>query len=225
MTQKPTYSNAAEREPIVHSVQGTIYDIYDKHLSNAVVKAFDIDFRSEKLLGQAVTDAKGHYSIQYTAADLSRKEKLLADLSVTVFNNKPRNKKQIAKSSIHFKAPIEYVLDFKTDGSTPIGLSEYDSLLDVVGPLVQRQKLKIANLKEDENFSDISFISGETGEDETKIRALQVAFAHAKTTSLPAEIFYALIRSKFPIVLDELFLTSSESQTNGIKQALSLIHI
>lgn len=216
------YIETALGEPIIHSLQGTIYDVHDKYLTNVIVKAFDKDLRSEKLLGQAITDVKGHYLIQYTVADLSRKGKLRADLFIAVFNNKPPTKKQIAKSGIHFKAPIEYVLDFKTDGTTPIGLSEYDSLLDIIRPLVKRQNLKIANLKEDENFSDISFISGETGEDETKIRALQVAFAHAKTTSLPAEIFYALIRRQFPVVWDELFLTSSESQTNQIMQAIEL---
>jgi hypothetical protein len=48
-------------------VQGIVTDANNRVLSGLVVRAFDRDLRSESLLGESKTDAKGAYRIEYSA--------------------------------------------------------------------------------------------------------------------------------------------------------------
>ena len=205
------------------SVQGIIYDVFNKPLKDVTVQAFDQDLRSEQLLGKAVVDDKGHYSIRYKLSKFARAEKESADLFIRVSKGTEDDTsplKEIGKSSIHFNVPPEFTLDFKVDGSAYTGLSEFDRLINVIEPLLERQHLKIADLQENDKFKDFSFLHGETGEPKSRISLLPIAFALSKSTSIAAGFFYGLLRLQFPSELNELLLVKSESLIDGIKQAI-----
>src|SRR4051794_10921545 len=50
--------------------------------AGVLVRAFDRDLRSEKLLGESTTDGNGNYEITYDLTQLGRPEKGAADLVV-----------------------------------------------------------------------------------------------------------------------------------------------
>ena len=125
------------------TVEGVIYDAFNEPLTNVKVKAFDKDLRKAHLVGEAVTDKKGHYLIRYNSSKFSWAEKESADLFLLVFKNAPRDKKEIGKSSIHFNVPLKYVLDFKIDDTEYIGLPEFDTLVNTIQPLLAGQRVKI----------------------------------------------------------------------------------
>jgi hypothetical protein len=70
--------------------------------NGVLISAFDIDLRSEQLLGQTQTDRKGFYQIQYSAEQFSKREKGKADLIVKVLST---NDVVLIASPILFNAP------------------------------------------------------------------------------------------------------------------------
>ncbi len=212
----------AQNKPNTFILKGTIYDEYNVPLPNIKVKAFDKDLRKEHSLGEVLTDKRGQYLIQYNESKFSWAEKGSADVFIRVFRNTPGDKKEIGKSEVFFNVPQEFILDFKIDATKDIEFAEFDTLIDIVTPLLSRQKVRIADLKEDDEHKDVSFLCAETGIDATIISLLPIAFKHneiIKKTIAP-DIFYGLFRVQFPTKLNELLLMKSESLIIGINEAI-----
>lgn len=199
------------------TVSGTIYDAYEVPMFGVTVQAYDQDLRSTQLLGQGLTDVHGFYSISYTAATYSSAEYLSADLFITVLGF---DGLALGRSDLFFNVPAHFILNFKM-GNTPIkGPAEFDLLVQKVKPLADAQKVALAELQENDQFKDISFLAGETGEDRAHIALLPLAYSMASETKLAADIFYGLFRLQFPTVLNALLLVKSESISKGIKTAV-----
>ncbi len=202
---------------ILNTVSGTIYDSFNSPLPNVTVEAFDKDLRQEQLLGQAVTNAKGNYKISYSASKYASSEFKSADIFIRVIA--PDGIVQ-GQSQIFFNVPVNFVIDFKVDNTAILELDEFDALVQVIKPLTDPQKVAIADLQETDKFKDISFLTGETGEDASRIALLPIAFTFSKQTKIVPDIFYGLFRLKFPTDLRALLLIKSESIVNGIKEAI-----
>lgn len=209
---------------MANSIKGIIYDPFNSPLPNIQVQVFDRDLRTETLLGETKTNAKGQYSISYEDSSFASAEKQSADIFIKIVIRLTDNVEQeIAKSPIYFNVPEEYTLDFKIDGTAYVGLSEFDTLLAAITPLLTRQQgVEIHELKEDEEFKDISFLSAETKIDKSILSLLPIAFRHMQTTknNISADIFYGLFRTQFPTKLNELLLVQSNSIEAGIKEAI-----
>ena len=61
-------------------VQGTLRRSDGRPLAGALVRALDVNLRSEDLLGEAKSEEDGWYEIPYTLAKLKRAKKKAADL-------------------------------------------------------------------------------------------------------------------------------------------------
>jgi 5-hydroxyisourate hydrolase-like protein (transthyretin family) len=193
-------------------VRGTVCEASGKPAQNARVRAYDQDLRKKQLLGKAVTNAEGRYTISYTSRKFLRAEKGRADLCVVVVNAKG---KELVSSMVIFDAPSEASIDLTLppDGKT---LSEYERLLEAILPLLA--DLKISELED----KDISFLSQESGQPSEHIAFLLAAVRAAKTVSgsqglasrahafgprgstIPVESFYGWFRQGLPTDLDEL---------------------
>src|ERR1700683_4255469 len=73
--------------PAVYSVSGTVYDQWIEPMADTPVMIFDKDMRSEHLLAEGKTDAKGAYSITYSKNQLSQQDKGGANLIVRVYGS------------------------------------------------------------------------------------------------------------------------------------------
>ena len=185
-------------------VYGLLRNEYGEPLNNAIVQAFDRDMRSEQLLGNART-REGRYVIRYRRSQFIKAEKGLADLVMKVLS--PEGK-ELYKTAIHYNAPSELELDINLQGTPYKGASEWEELTGALTPLLEN--VSPAELREDEQHQDISFLSGETGNDRVTIATWIACFRLAnktvrEETELLPEVFFGFMRQGQPsIVYDTL---------------------
>ena len=143
-----------------YEVSGRIMDVAGKFLTGMRVQAYDRDLRKEQLLGEAITDAEGHYQIHYTAqqfiqADASAHE--APDLMVRVLAN---DQQTLTESNTKFNAGLKESVDLTIPAQT---ISEWEELSNLILPLLKGQSENGENLMPDELVSDdLAFISSET---------------------------------------------------------------
>lgn len=171
-------------------------------LIGVIVRAFDRDLRDEQLLGKVNNNKVGFYEIYYKREQFSRAEKKSADLIVCAFE--PESEKLIVASPILFNAqPVETVDLVIRDGDYK-SPSEYERLLEQLEPLLVNVKVqgierptiihKLADLKEDENQQEISFLAREAGIDRQLITFLVLSAQLSQKTKLPPQVFYGFFR-------------------------------
>ncbi|MCM3870736.1 MAG: peptidoglycan-binding protein, partial [Pyrinomonadaceae bacterium] len=166
-------------------------------LVGVMVRAFDKDMRSEKLLSEVITDQDGRYEITYSAAQFVRAEKKSADLIVRVFDD--QGALQLASPLIFNAQPVETV-DLTLDGSASKAESEYERLVKDVLPVMPGVAL------EELSADEIKFLGGQTGNDPLHILFLVLATRRASKIDVPAAAFYGFFRQDLPTRLEALML-------------------
>ena len=207
-----------------NTLKGIIYNEFNEPMQRVLVKAFDRDLRAEELLGEATTDAKGQYSITYKDRRAAKAEKKTADVFLRVFWIEVARRQETAQSPIHYNVPKDYVFDFKIDGTSNVGLSEFDTLLAAIAPLLTRQQgVQIHELQADDDFDDFNFLSKETGIDPALLALLAIAYKYniKARGDLPAYFFYGLMRVGFPGKYEELLGVQEVSILKGLEEAMS----
>jgi len=202
------------RPPGPFIVQGQVRRADGSVLASAPVLAVDKDLRHEEPLGDALTDNCGRYKIIYTADQIRRAEKGSADLIVRVLN---RDGTVLIASPIVFNASPVATVDLTVGGEYQ-GPSEYDQLLNEITPLLE--DLPLAEVTEDDEHHDITFLAGETGEDPQHIAFLILAHRLARQTELPPEAFYGLFREKLPVTLPTLLAQGRDQWQEALQAAL-----
>ena len=201
-------------EPKPFVVRGQVRQ--DGHpLSGILIAAVDKDLRSEELLGQAMTDEQGRYEIAYTAAQFSRAEKGSADLIVRAQDSAGN---LLAASPIIFNAPPVATVDLVVGNGNARGPSEYEQLLAVITPLLDG--LSPAELVEDAQHQDITFLAIETGRDRRHIEFFAAAHRLAQQTGLPPDAFYGLFRQNLPTELRALVAQPPQVQRRALQAAI-----
>jgi hypothetical protein len=200
----------------ISHISGKIYDAFDAPLMEVIVNAYDKDLRSEQLLGETKTDAKGFYTIDYDIEQYNKAEGGSADIFLRIFND---TRELLGESPVNFNVPDDFHLDFKIDNQAYKGPAEFDFLIGLIEPLLEGQNVTIADLQENEDIKDISFLAGEMGEDEQKIAFLNKAYTFEKTKINPA-IFYGLFRMGFPTDISALLQVRAESILKALQQAI-----
>ena len=204
---------ALDPEPTSFIVRGQIRLSDGSPCAGALVRAYDKDLRSKQLLAPepVTTDTEGRYEITYTAEQFSRVEKRSADLLVEARQNAEAN--WIA-APIRFNAqPVEDV-DITLDGVYR-GPSEFRRHVDEITPRLDG--LTMAQLTENSDFQDITFLSNDSGVDRQLIASLAVSALRAQEEDLlHHEEYYGLFRQNLPTDLDVLF----EQETDVLRRAL-----
>jgi peptidoglycan hydrolase-like protein with peptidoglycan-binding domain len=158
-----------------------------------MVRAFDRDLRSEELLGEVALDAKGGYEIRYGPDQFQRAEKQRADVFVTVSNSDGLD---VAKSATVFNAKDDTEINISLESKGARGPSEFEVLIADLKPVMQG--LPLADLQENDDHQDVTFLEGETGHDPIRIAFLIQAHRLMKPSGLPAEVFYGMFREGLP---------------------------
>lgn len=215
---KPEPEPRRAREPFF--IRGQVRRADGVPFVGGVVRAFDKDLRAEEDLSPpagVTIDQTGHYEIQYTAEQFRRADKKSADLIVRVFGHNG-DTSPLASSAVMFNAsPVATVNLVIGDGRLR-GPSEYEQLLAEITPLLP-QGLSLADLTEDERHQDITFLTGETGQDRQRITFLVLAHQMARR-DLPPEVFYGLFRQGLPTTLSALLAVNSRAQRRALEKSL-----
>src|SRR5579884_3418336 len=199
-----------------YSVEGHVTDLDGEPMPTATVVVLNVNLRSSKELQRTVTDATGFYHISYTT-DAFSPDHSVADLQVELLNG---DGKAIFTSPITFNAPRQTIIDLALGGPQREQPSEHSTLVATMRPLLGN--LSAIDLKEDTQFRDLTFLSGETGIDKARVALWSVAAHVANNTKLPPELFYALLRRNVPADATTIALASS---TQGTDLAANAQHL
>jgi hypothetical protein len=182
-------------------VRGTVTDRNNRKLSGLLVKAFDRDMRSEMLLGEASTNAKGEYRIEYSAEQFKAAEQQTADLCMKVYTAK--------SNELLYETDIEQIV-FNASPSEEINIviqeeikskdNEFDAVLGVISVLIG--ELTLAQLQETEEHRDITFLSRESGISVEKLEHQVIARRLFDESKIDIAFFYALLRKNTLLKLD-----------------------
>ncbi len=174
-------------------VFGRVVDRSNQPLANLIVQAYDRDMRSEELLGEYVTDRDGKYEIGWSQSQLSGRERRTADLAVKVFT---REKKTplfaSAMDAVRFNASRREEINITIETAVQPEVVEYDYILKQVTYLADR--VAVADLQENKDHQDITFLSREAELPAEKIEHLVVAHRLQAESKINAAFFYALLR-------------------------------
>src|SRR4051794_40559240 len=110
----------------INTVSGTIYNAFDAPMAAVTVNAYDKDLRLEQLVGDAITDAKGFYRIEYDGEKYTQAENKTSDIFIRVSND---GAGVLGTSAVNFNVPSDFILDFKIDNTPYKGISEFDALV------------------------------------------------------------------------------------------------
>ncbi len=189
----------------VRRVYGVLRNEFGVLLNNATVTVFDRDLRNEQLLGSTVSK-EGKYEVKYTPDQFQKAEKDAADIVVKVSDE---TGKEIYKSAIFYNAPTDLEMNINLNNASYKGASEWEKLTDTLSPLLEG--ISPLELREDEQFQDISFLSGESGRSQLIIGTWIFCHHLVEKTArekmpLEAAVFFAFLRQGQPALLSDTVL-------------------
>ncbi|MDB6008334.1 MAG: hypothetical protein JWL65_584, partial [Gammaproteobacteria bacterium] len=155
--------DAPTGEP-VYKVSGTVRFADGFPAAGFSVSAFDRDLRNEQPLRPSEisepprTDKEGRYEIQYFARQFSNREKLTADIVVKIF---AADGTRLAASPVLFNAPPVAQVDVAIPAEALKSPTLFERIAGELAPLLEG--VTLAELEEDQEHQDVTFLAGETG--------------------------------------------------------------
>jgi hypothetical protein len=207
----------AETRPTVYTVTGIIFNASGNPLANAIVKVFDKDLRSEQLLGEKITDAKGGYTIEFNSRRAENPEHEAVDIFIKVFDAAGS---LLGQSPIHFNIEGNTNIDYTIGSNNVKGISEFDNLVKKIRPVIEPQQVPLGKLEENGHYQDISFLAGELRENEERISMINKAFNLSEQTRLAPDIFYAWLRAGLPAEWSSLLQVRTGSLISALKEGM-----
>lgn len=203
-SQRPADGSDNSGEPSLR-VYGTVRDQFGDPLDGVTVQAIDRDLRSEQLLGSTRAQG-GRYEIRYSRSQFLRAEKDAADLVMTLLGPEGQ---EIHRTPIHYNVADEVEIDVSLQEGEYRGPSEWETLTNSFLPLLE--DVAPQDLREDDRYQDVSFLSGETGSPRLTIGTWSASYRLAARTAgeetpLPAEVFYAFLRQGEPSIFNGTLL-------------------
>jgi hypothetical protein len=213
--EKPAEVPPAETS---YRVYGMVRSEYGDPLNGLTVEVYDRDLRNEELLGRTKTQ-EGQYEVRYTPAQFRRSEKKAADIIVKLLD--PAGK-EVHKTPVVFNAPAELEQNINLNNSEYKGPSVWELLNDSLNPLLEG--VSPVDLRENEQYQDISFLCGETGHNELMLITWILCFKLAGKTSregypIEAPVFFGYLRQGQPsLVYDTLLQDIQEPERSELLQ-------
>ncbi len=175
-----------------NQVKGYVFDNRRVGIGQLRVVALDKNLRSEVVLGETTTDAKGYYTITYTTADnLVGKDR--PDIQINVFN---QDEKLIYASPIRYDASSEERIDMLVPTDEIKEENEYQQLTTRIQAVAGDIALK--DLKEDDENQDITYLANKTGIDARLVAMTALANQYSNKTGVPSPFYYAMFRAGLP---------------------------
>lgn len=182
-------------------VSGVVIDSGTVPVSEAKVRAFLARFRKEEVVGGATTDTRGRFEFEVDLpADFPLEGKLRLEARST------DKKSATGTASVGPLGLAE--LNNVTLRLAPIARDEYTIARAEVSKLTGQ--VSIADLRQDEEYSDLSFLSKEIGTSENTIMQMVVAERVSERLDVPAEAVYGLLRLGVPGSIPSDLLAASD---------------
>jgi hypothetical protein len=173
-------------------VYGTVRSEYGDLLDGLTVEVYDCDLRNQELLGTAIT-RDGKYEVSYTRDRFRRAEKDWADILVRLL----AEGRELQKSNIFYNSEAELQVNININNVVYQGPSAWEKLENSLLPLLEG--VAPQDLRENDQFRDISFLAGETDNDQMQIVSWIVCYLLAdksrrEDNPLEPVVFFGFIR-------------------------------
>lgn len=176
-------------------VHGIVRDEYQRSLAGATVEVYTVGVRNQDLLGKATTDNQGAYEVEYRVAgpaassSLAPREKSAPDIVVKVLD---KSGALLSTSPAYFNAAPDLEVNIDLSGRLWKGSSELTVIIAAVTPFLR--DLPLAQVTEDKDHQDVSFLVSKTGIVRPQIEALAMAARFESQTKIALAVWYALVR-------------------------------
>ena len=183
-------------------VSGRVRQQDSSPVQGVIVRAFDIDLRTELPLGETRTDAQGSYKIQYSVNKLARPGKTAADLVMRAFQP---DGTLLAESPLAFHAPSTSIVNLIAHNLPYLGPSRFQSITTAIAPSLQ-------NITPDTlTVSDISYLAGDTGLPITTLQNYADAAKNAVSSGVSHEAFFGMAAAGLPTDTESLLAARPEA--------------
>lgn len=194
-------------------IQGHIYNANSNPLQNLSLTIFDVDLRSRENLGNVSTDEFGYFRLEITGSQFENYEAQLPDIQLDIVL--PNG--QIFQSEIFYNQS-DALINIVIDEMMSIYLtSEYAEMVSQITPLLETG-MTLADLNE----NDTDHISNELKENRIKIGHFIKCQQFHTQTSIPADIYYGLLRQFIPDQLELLLIQPSELLKSALQWSVTV---
>ncbi len=174
-------------------VHGTVRDQYQRPLAGATVEVYEVGLRSQQLLCKAGTNDQGAYDVDYRRAQSDDSAAATATHAPNiVVKLLGKEGAVLSTSSTYFNAAAELQVDIDLSGRAWPGPSELTTTLAAVRPFVG--DLPLAQLTEDKQHQDVSFLTSKSSIASTIVEALVIAARLESQTKIALAAWYGLVR-------------------------------
>lgn len=176
-----------------NTVLGTITDGNGQPLANLKVAIYHVDMREWQPLADTFTNRDGKYELHWSYEQLGVRGKKTADLAVKVFTKEKNT--ELYKSSmdeVRFNASDREEINITIQQALPKEVVEFDYLVKEASSLAG--KVAIADLQENKEHRDVTFLSKELEVPADKVEHLIVAHRLQNLSKINPAFFYALFR-------------------------------
>ena len=222
--------------PVVYIVTGTVSSADSAAVGGLNVQLVDKNVGSDKVLGHAITDSFGKFTIDapVSPSSLKSRRKTSPDLQVHVL----QGKQVVASSIVRYNAGGSEELDVVLPAGTLLP-SEFETLTRALtgayaGPL--------EDLREDDQRQDITYLANKSGWDARAVAMTSLAAqlsadsakasprvgndkrrtgASARRVGVPSPFYYALLRAGVPADPAVLYRTSTAVVESAWHQAIA----
>jgi hypothetical protein len=172
-------------------------------------------------LADALTDDDGRYEATFLGTALRKTAKTYPDLQARVF----AGDQFVGASAVRYNASVRERLDVViAETAVPALRSEHDT---VTAAVARHFKGKLADLKEDAERSDVTFLANKTGWDARAVALASLAAQFSARTVRPgdagldASLFYAMFRAGLPANESALYRTDVATLRSVWKKAVA----
>ncbi|KAL4767106.1 hypothetical protein BDW60DRAFT_164297 [Aspergillus nidulans var. acristatus] len=172
------------------------------------------DLRRCELLASIHADDAGYFHGKYDLKQFARAEKGTADISVRIQQgNEVLYEPTI--DTILFNAPDLAIINISLTKGVSSITDEFNTITNSIRPLFKRQEVDFADLREDKDVRDVTFLVRESGLNDTKIRHVLVAFRLNRNYKIVTEFFYAIFAK-------QVLATSSKTDASSVRTDIGL---
>src|SRR5215831_15253114 len=204
----PINSDSAAHTSTRYSISGTVRNQYQQLMAGVLVRAFDKDIRSEQTLGETRTNEQGFYEIYYSPENFAYTDKQAADVLLRLYD---ANGTLLKQTDVYYNASVQLTIDISFATQPYKGISEFEQMLATVTPF--SGKLSLAEVTENSDTEDITFLTNKTGLQQDRIEAIAMAYRFESQTKIEAVAFYGLLREGVPSNITQKLLQNIAAPT------------
>ena len=205
LEERGAFEDIAAGAPARFTVKGMVRDETGGGLPRLTVRVYERELREETLLAEGRTFRNGFYEIGYLPPRTRGVYKKRFNLVVKIFGKEGELR---LTSAPVFKVRREEWVNLMAGGREYAGDSEYETLLEIIAPVVDR--LPLTDLVENDEHQDISFTARETGLNAQQIMIQVVAHRLHEITGLDPAVFFAFFHQNLPNNLPNSILAASD---------------